>query len=524
MAIRESFGPDGQSNNTSGRSGLNRSSFLRPRRNRGTVSIQRPTRTQLPPRQIITPPRTDGDTQIEESPQMSIAPDAREDIQQVSPVISNPIENNFTKDASSDVAITVDPTKPHLRFIRNPYPSKLGDNPTGNYTRKNGSIELKGKYAENFLTFREHPIGGIEQTDGSYNFIIEFLDGTEYTSKVFYKELELELSVGNPYRTLKTAATVLVDDTLLGQYALLDKFKLGEDYAEMNIMNNINTKKEIIKHIDWLVGSGPELRSINEMGKFQYQGTEDLGFAFQPQIDGEENDPNAAGEESTVGVEIGETTEPVSTTADTPPVVNNVFPPFGVPGMRPNELRNKDGKEYKWNGERRGIFGRRGSDNGTWICIGNSAPTQSTTPIVTPLPPTFTLPNGGFGSLGNIGNTSYSGGKIICGELYRQGFLSEEVWEADQRFGKELYQSNPRISLGYVFWAREVVKYMRNNPNHTKYLYRICKPWTEHMAYKMGISQKRNIVGNITQKIGYVYSLIVYNYYQLKWGRNRLTI
>jgi hypothetical protein len=292
----------------------------------------------------------------------------------------------------------------------------------------------------------------------------------------------------------------------------------------MNIMNNINTKKEIIKHIDWLVGSGPELRSINEMGKFQYQGTEDLGFAFQPQIDGEENDPNAAGEESTVGVEIGETTEPVSTTADTPPVVNNVFPPFGVPGMRPNELRNKDGKEYKWNGERRGIFGRRGSDNGTWICIGNSAPTQSTTPIVTPPPPTFTLPNGGFGSLGNIGNTSYSGGKIICGELYRQGFLSEEVWEADQRFGKELYQSNPRISLGYVFWAREVVKYMRNNPNHTKYLYRICKPWTEHMAYKMGISQKRNIVGNITQKIGYVYSLIVYNYYQLKWGRNRLTI
>ncbi len=149
--------------------------------------------------------------------------------------------------------------------------------------------------------------------------------------------------------------------------------------------------------------------------------------------------------------------------------------------------------------------------------------TRAATTTTTP-PPTYTLPNLGFGGLGNIGNTSYSGGKIICGELYRQGFLSEEVWEADQRFGKELYQSNPRISLGYVFWAREVVKYMKNNPNHTKYLYRICKPWTEHMAYKMGISKKRNIVGNITQKIGYVYSLIVYNYYQLKWGRNRLTI
>jgi hypothetical protein len=193
--------------------------------------------------------------------------------------------------------------------------------------------------------------------------------------------------------------------------------------------------------------------------------------------------------------------------------------------MRANELRTKDGKQYKWNGRRRGIFGNRGSDNGTWIAIGDTTPTQSTT---TPtIPSNFTLPNGGFGgiTMGNFpSGNSYSGGKIICGELYRQGFLSEEVWEADQRFGKELFKTNPRISLGYVFWAREVVKYMKNNPNHTKYLYKICKPWTEHMAYKMGISKKRNIVGNLTQKIGYVYSLIVYNYYQLKWGRNRLTI
>ena len=525
MAIRESFGPDGQSNNTSGRSGLNRSSFLRPRRNRGTVSIQRPTRTQLPPRQIITPPRTDSDTQIEESPQMSMAPDVREDIQQVSPVISNPIENNFTKDAPSDVVVTVDPTKPHLKFIRNPYPSKLGDDPTGNYTRKNGSIELKGKYSQNFLTFGEHPIDGIEKTDGSYNFIIQFMDGTKHTSEVFYKELELEFSIGNPYRTINSVATVKVDDVLLSQYASLKKFKLGEDYAEMNVSDNIDTKDEIIAHIDWLTGSGAELRNATDMGAFTHNPTDDLGFKFQPEIDGEEPNPNAAGEESNIGTEIGETVDPVVTTSTVPPVVNDVFPPFGVPGIRPNELRSKAGKDYRWDTERRGIFGNRGSDTGTWICIGDTAPTQSTT-TTTP-PPTYTLPNLGFGGLvsGNFpSGNSYSGGKIICGELYRQGFLSEEVWEADQRFGKELFKTNPRISLGYVFWAREVVKYMKNNPNHTKYLYKICKPWTEHMAYKMGISKKRNIVGNITQKIGYVYSLIVYNYYQLKWGRNRLTI
>lgn len=116
------------------------------------------------------------------------------------------------------------------------------------------------------------------------------------------------------------------------------------------------------------------------------------------------------------------------------------------------------------------------------------------------------------------------GTKIICGELYRQGFLSEKIWAADQEFGKLLYKSHPRVMLGYTYWARNVVKYMKNNPSHTKYLYKVCKPWTEHMSYVMGITTKRNVVGNVTQKIGYVYSIIVYNYYQLKWGMFKFTI
>lgn len=532
MAVRESFGPDGQ------RRELNRSSFLRPRRNRKRQNVQKSQpRQSIPPRQEITPPRTDAiEIQIDERIQTydeargTVPPvETQEQTQSAPPSVTNPIENNFTDGAPSNVAISVDPSNPYLKFIRNPYPSQLGENPMGNYSRSNGSVTLKGKYKQNTLTFKEYPLNGITATDGSYNFIIQFMDGTKYTSTPFLKELELEFSIGNPYRTLNSVSTVKVDDVLLSTYQSLEKFKLGEDYAEMDISDNINTKDEIIKHIDWLVASGNELRDVSEMGTFTHNPTDDIGFAFQPQIDGE--DPSDTTPESDIGVDIGETVDPVTTTdsVDTepsdPPVVNDVFPPFGVPGIRPNELRtfSGNGKRYRWDSGRRGIFGRRGVDNGTWICIGNTAPTQSTT---TPtIPPTFTLPNNGFGGLNNIpSGNSYSGGKIICGELYRQGFLSEEIWEADQRFGRELYETNPRISLGYVFWAREVVKYMKKNPNHTKYLYIICKPWTEHMAYKMGISKKRNIVGNITQKIGYVYSLIVYNYYQIKWGRNRLTI
>ena len=39
------------------------------------------------------------------------------------------------------------------------------------------------------------------------------------------------------------------------------------------------------------------------------------------------------------------------------------------------------------------------------------------------------------------------------------------------------------------------------------------------MAYRMGISEKDNILGNITQKLGYIFSLIVYNIHQIKWGK-----
>jgi hypothetical protein len=410
------------------RGGLNPASFLRPRRGR----------------------RRGGETNVSAP---IIDTSTLQDEQIVSDEVSDPIENNFISNVETP---SIDVTTPHLRYIRNPYPSALGENPVLNYTRENGMIKFTGKYPENFLKFNEYPLGDVTKTEGTYDFVIQFMDGTLYTSAPYYDELQLEFNVGNPYRNLQTIPTVKVDDTLLGNYASLAKFSIGEQYAEMDMMNNIDTKLEIIKHIDWLSSDVSELRTINSMGKFQHQQTDDLGFALQSQLDGIENDPNAPGEESTIEAEI---------IIPTPPIVTE--------------------------------------------------PTDNTRD------PLFDTSN--FNGLGNIGNLP-RGNKIICGELYRQGFLSEEVWEADQEFGKLLYKTNPRIMLGYTYWAREVVKYMKNNPTHTKYLYKIFRPWTEHMAYKMGVTNKPNLVGNITQKIGYAYSMIVYNYYQIKWKRFRFTI
>ena len=333
----------GGGGNSLRRSGLNRSSFLRPRKERRITTVQKPApRPSPPPRQEILPPRTDTvkiqkelETLISVPSQEVMAPAPLEQEQQVSPVITNPIENNFTAGAPSSIAVSVDPSSPYLKFIRNPYPSKLGENPVGNYSRKNGSVEFKGKYEGNVLTFKESPLNGITPTgpNHSYNFIIQFADGTKYTSEVFLQELELEFSVGNPYRTINTIATVTVDDTLLSSYATFNKFKLGENYAEMNVSNNIDTKEEIIAHIDWLVGSGVELRDATEMGAFTHNQTEDLGFAFQPEIDGVDPNPKPKeNEESTIGVDIGETVDPVVTsdTPTTPPVVPIPIPVDGL--------------------------------------------------------------------------------------------------------------------------------------------------------------------------------------------------
>ena len=200
---------------------LNPSSFLRPRRGRGKTNVQRSTSPSTPPRQDITPPRVEEtNSYVRESDESTSSPSKRPAMSpppepSVSDSVSNPIQNNFTDYASSYVETPIDPNNPYLRYIRNPYPSIIGENPVSNYSRSNGSIKLQGKFKQNSLTFNEYPLTGITQTPGSYNFIIQFLNGEKYTSTVFYKELELELSVGNPYKTLNSVATVKVDDKLL---------------------------------------------------------------------------------------------------------------------------------------------------------------------------------------------------------------------------------------------------------------------------------------------------------------------
>jgi hypothetical protein len=111
--------------------------------------------------------------------------------------------------------------------------------------------------------------------------------------------------------------------------------------------------------------------------------------------------------------------------------------------------------------------------------------------------------------------------KIICNELYLQGYLPQHIWNADEVYGEMMYEKDPRLVLGYMMWARNVVKYMKAKPQNTKWIYRMVKPWTEHMAYEVGTLPKDNWIGKLIHNIGKQYCYYVYDKQMSK--RNKLS-
>jgi len=101
--------------------------------------------------------------------------------------------------------------------------------------------------------------------------------------------------------------------------------------------------------------------------------------------------------------------------------------------------------------------------------------------------------------------------KIICNELYNQGFLPKHIWEADEQWGEMMYKKDRRLILGYMMWAKHVVDYMKAKPQNTKWIYMIIKPWTEYMAYQMGVLPKNNWIGKLFHNVAKHYCYYVYD-------------
>ena len=91
---------------------------------------------------------------------------------------------------------------------------------------------------------------------------------------------------------------------------------------------------------------------------------------------------------------------------------------------------------------------------------------------------------------------------VICTELHRQGFMSDEIREADERFGRMISATSPETMLGYHYWAIPIVNLMQKSRLFTRIVWAVARPWAYHMAYEMGSFEKDNLLGKILMKVG----------------------
>jgi hypothetical protein len=105
--------------------------------------------------------------------------------------------------------------------------------------------------------------------------------------------------------------------------------------------------------------------------------------------------------------------------------------------------------------------------------------------------------------------------------------MDQNIWAADQAYGRWLREHDRRVYRGYIRWARIVTAWMegkgpdfmywvpkeqrneRQQQLMTRVAYNIGTPWSQHMAYLMGALPEDNLQGRILMKIGTTISRVV---------------
>jgi hypothetical protein len=367
MARRARF--SGKNKQHSSRSGINPGSILRPRKGQSPPPPPKTTSRYSRPVQEESFSSMSRPVQEESFSSMPM-PGAEESVSST----INPNENILFSPPPIDLNPAAVNQESSLPYLRNPYPDELGTDPSFNYRRDGGNIRLEGKYEENFLEFSDVDLNGITTCENtSFNFLVQFQDGSLHTSPSFLASLNAEYNSSNPYKNKNTVSVVKLDAGFITKYGSKDMFSVPEQYAEVDISNTINTTKDILYHIDWLVGAdSDELREASTIGDWSVGTTDELGFDHFEALEilnGAE--PSKSG--GNLGSTVTTTDDPIVTTDDSvkdPIPVDDAFPPFGFRGRTPGERKNwtKDGQDYIWKRGRK-RFGRRGRDNGEWVLL-----------------------------------------------------------------------------------------------------------------------------------------------------------
>ncbi len=98
-------------------------------------------------------------------------------------------------------------------------------------------------------------------------------------------------------------------------------------------------------------------------------------------------------------------------------------------------------------------------------------------------------------------------GKIICTEYWRRGFMHNDVYEADQRYGIVLSILNPEFMAWYhenaPWWIAKMQGRSWRAIWFTELLWLFVKPWSDQMAFEMGALKKGSRFGKWLMKVGF---------------------
>ena len=115
------------------------------------------------------------------------------------------------------------------------------------------------------------------------------------------------------------------------------------------------------------------------------------------------------------------------------------------------------------------------------------------------------------GLANQIDTDAGSGMSVICTELHRQGYISDEVIKKDTEFGKFLYFYDPCVLLGYQIWASHVATWMSKSKLLTKLIAPMGAAWAENIA-----ETRPNFLGKFILAVGIPLCRVIGSFYAKK--------
>lgn len=115
---------------------------------------------------------------------------------------------------------------------------------------------------------------------------------------------------------------------------------------------------------------------------------------------------------------------------------------------------------------------------------------------------------------GREGHGSPGDGTVLCTAYCNLGYLPDEIWTLDRRYGVKLTRSCPELLDGYRLWASPVARFIQRNGILSKalraMLWPIVRAWSEQMAHEMRPKKHAgNLFGKFIMAVGEPLSLAV---------------